>query len=83
MHIALLKYIHAHGKMSFNNVSNHANTENHDSILLSTTVEENKDKRNADKIKFPYNLQPIDEYLRYEEYDILPRTRGYLNVDVL
>ena len=31
-----------------------------------------KAEGNADKIKFPYNLQPIDKYLRQAEYNISP-----------
>ena len=38
-----------------------------------------KAKENVDKIKSPYNLQPIDKYLRQAEYDIPPGTPNYLN----
>lgn len=31
--------------------------------LMEETDVENKDKRNVGKIKFPYNLEPIDKYL--------------------
>lgn len=33
-------------------------------------TDDNKGKRNIDKTKFPYNLQPIDKYLRKTQYDI-------------
>ena len=35
-----------------------------------------KAKGNADNIKSPYNLQPIDKYLRSAEYDIPPGTHN-------
>lgn len=45
-----------------------------------------RQKEIADKIKFPYNLQPIDKYLKQEEcyiqyiqYNILPATPYCLN----
>lgn len=41
-----------------------------------------KAKRNEDKIKFPYNLQPIDKQLRQAEYNIPPGTAN-LNVNAL
>ena len=37
-----------------------------------------KAKRNADKIKFPHNLQPTDKYLRLAEYDLTPGTPSCL-----
>ena len=45
--------------------------------------EENKGKRNVDKIKFPYNLQPIDKYLKQAECDIPQGTYSCLDVNVL
>ena len=44
---------------------------------------ENKGKRNVDKIKVPYNLQPIDKYLRQAENDIPPGTPNCLNFNAL
>lgn len=36
-------------------------------LFWVVTDEENKGQRNADKIKFPHNLQPVDKYLRQAE----------------
>lgn len=49
----------------------------------SLFVEENKGKRNIYKIKFPYDLQPIDKYLRHAEGDIPQGTLSCLNVNSL
>ena len=40
-----------------------------------------KVKRNASKIKFPYNLQPINKFLRKAEYDTLPGTQNCVKVN--
>ena len=42
-----------------------------------------KAKGNVYEIKFPYNLQPIDKYLRQAEYDFPPGTPNCLNVNAL
>ena len=44
---------------------------------------EDKGKSIVDKIKCPYNLWPIDKYLRRAEYDIPPGTPNSLNVNAL
>ena len=38
--------------------------------------EENKGKKNIDKIKFSYNLQPIDKRLRHAECEIPQETQA-------
>ena len=38
---------------------------------------------NVDEIKFPYNLQPTENYLRQAEYNIPPVTANCLNVNIL
>ena len=43
---------------------------------------ETKAVRNVDKIKFSYNVQPTDKYLRQAEDDTPPGTPNYLNVNV-
>lgn len=40
-------------------------------------------KGTVDKIKFPYNLQAIDNYLRQAEYDISAGIPNCLNVNDL
>lgn len=40
---------------------------------------ETKAERNVDKIKFPYNLKPVDIYFRQAKNDILPETPNCLN----
>jgi len=42
-----------------------------------------KAKGDIDKIKFPYNLQPIDRYLGQAEYDVPPGTPNCLSVNAL
>ena len=37
----------------------------------------------ADKIKFSYNLQPIDKYLSQAEQNVSPGTPDCLNVNAL
>ena len=44
---------------------------------------ENKGKRNADKIKFPYNQQHTDKYLRQAECKVSLGTPNCLNVNAL
>ena len=40
-------------------------------------------KGNVDKMKFLYNLQPVDKYLRQAEYGIPPGTPHTLNANAL
>lgn len=40
-----------------------------ETIALPLLDEERQVKRSVDKIKFPYNLQPMDIYLRQAEQD--------------
>ena len=53
-------------------------------IYQITSDVRNKGKKEVvDKIKFPYNLQPFDKYLRLAGYNIHPETPNFLNVKAL